>query len=88
MKFLLISLILISSLLTTNIYAESEDCIDAKDNAESVLSDLEYKIKRLHRCVQYQYGEHTDDCYSEFRKVKSLHSDYESSVSDVSSYCD
>jgi hypothetical protein len=64
----------------------SEDCRDARDNAESYLIDLESYINRLLRCVEG--NDLTDDCYSEFRRVKSAHSDFESAVSDVSSYCD
>ena len=65
--------------------------------------DLERRAKKLQRCAGYM--DFSDDCYSEFRKVKreyynaevcyreykktkSAFSDYESSVSDVSSYCE
>lgn len=64
----------------------SEECRDAKDQAESYRDDLESYTKRLYNCVEG--NDLTDDCYSEFRRVKSAHSDFESAVSDVSSYCD
>ncbi len=65
--------------------------------------DFERRAKKLQRCAGYM--DFSDDCYSEFRKVKreyrnsevcyreykrtkSAFSDYESAVSDVSSYCD
>ncbi|QSP95506.1 hypothetical protein LPB19_03555 [Marinobacter salinisoli] len=64
----------------------SDECRDAKEQAESYRSDLETYAKRLYRCVEG--NDLTDDCYSEFRRVKSYHSDFESAVSDVSSYCD
>ena len=64
----------------------SDECRDAKDEAESYRDDLEGYTKRLYKCVEG--NDLTDDCYSEFRRVKSAHSDFESAVSDVSSYCD
>jgi hypothetical protein len=64
----------------------SEECRDAKEQAESYRDDLEGYIKRLYRCVED--NDLNDDCYSEFRRVKSAYSDFESAVSDVSSYCD
>lgn len=64
--------------------------------------DLEYRAKKLQSCAGY--SDFTDDCYSEFQKVKREHLDevcygdyrrvksafsyYESAVSEVSSYCD
>jgi len=64
----------------------SEDCRDAKERAESYRSDLEGYTGRLHRCIEG--NDLTDDCYSEFRRVRSAHSDFESAVSEVTSYCD
>ena len=64
----------------------SEECRDAREQAESYRDDLEGYVKRLYRCVED--NDLTDDCYSEFRRVKSAHSDFESAVSDVNSYCD
>lgn len=63
----------------------SSDCKDAWDNASSSASDVASYAKRLIRCVEG--GDYHDDCYSEFRRVKSAHSDYESAASGVSSYC-
>ena len=63
----------------------SSDCRDAWDNADSYASDVASYAKRLVRCVES--GDYHDDCYSEFRRVKSAHSDYESAASEVSSYC-
>ncbi len=67
------------------------------------VEDLERRAKKLQRCAGYV--DFSDDCYSEFRKVKreynnsevcyreyrrtkSAFSDYESAVSEVSSYCE
>lgn len=63
----------------------SIECSDAKDQAESYRSDLESYANRLYRCVEG--NDLTDDCSSEFRRVKLAHSDFESAVSDVSSNC-
>jgi hypothetical protein len=64
----------------------SDECREAKEQAESYRSDLESYTKRLYQCLEG--NDLTDDCYSEFRRVKSAHSDFESAVSDVNSYCD
>lgn len=65
--------------------ADTEECRDAREQAESYRDDLEGYVKRLYRCVEG--NDLTDDCDSEFRRVKSAYSDFESAVSDVSSYC-
>lgn len=75
-----------TSLSRSNCDGCSDECRDAKEQAESYRSDLETYTKRLYRCVEG--NDLTDDCYSEFRRVKSYQSDFESAVSDVSSYCD
>ena len=41
--------------------------------------------RRLNSCVDSD--DFTDDCSSEFRRVRNAHSDYESAVSEVNSYC-
>ncbi len=63
----------------------SSECNDAWDNANNSAGDVASYAKRLVRCVES--GDYHDDCYSEFRRVKSAHSDYESAASEVSSYC-
>lgn len=63
----------------------SDECRGARDQADSYRSDLEDYTKRLYRCVEG--NDLTDDSYSEFRRVKSAHSDFESVVSNVSSNC-
>lgn len=65
---------------------ESSDCSDARDSARSAASDLVDYARRLQRCAGN--GDFTDDCSTEFRRVVSTQSDYESAVSEVSSYCD
>jgi hypothetical protein len=64
---------------------DSEECIDAKERAESAASELADYARRLKNCAES--GDTSDDCNSEFRRVKSAQYDYESAVSDVSSNC-
>lgn len=63
----------------------SEECRVSTDQASSTASDLANYSKRLQRCAEAE--DFTDDCSSEFRRVKNAHSDYESVVSEVSVYC-
>lgn len=66
-------------------YGDS-DCSDATDRATSAAGDLSIYTRRLQRCADS--GDLSDDCSTEFRRVKNTHGDYESAVSDVSMYCD
>jgi hypothetical protein len=63
----------------------TSECEDAWDTANSAADDVATYAKRLIRCVEG--GDHSDDCYSEARRVRSSHSDYESAVSDVQYEC-
>ena len=63
----------------------SPECTDALDRAESAASELADYARRLRNCAEAQ--DYSDDCSAEFRRVRNAHSDYESAVSDVSSYC-
>lgn len=85
-KYITIIGILSLVFLTLYVSAGEEDCQESKDNAESYRDELESYTKRLYRCIQN--NDLTDDCYSEFRRVKSAHSDFESAVSDVGSNCE
>ena len=64
----------------------SEECREAREEAESAASDLENAARRLANCAASQ--DYDDDCSSEYYRVRSAYDDYESAVSDVSSYCD
>lgn len=63
----------------------SPQCRDALARAESAASDLADYARRLRNCAEAQ--DYTDDCSTEFRRVRNAHDDYESAVSDVGSYC-
>jgi len=64
----------------------SEDCRASIRKAESYRDDLRRYIKRLYRCVEG--NDLTDDCFLEFRSVRSTHGDFESAVTIVNRYCD
>ena len=65
---------------------ESQDCIDAKDEAQSAADDLSWAAQRLQQCADSQNFD--DDCSSEFYQVQNSHSDYESAASEVSYACE
>jgi hypothetical protein len=67
-------------------YGYSSDCEDARNDAESAASDLAGYARRLQQCAENE--DFSDDCYTEFRRVKSAYDSYESTVSEVSSDCE
>lgn len=67
-------------------YGYDSDCEDARNSAESAAGELSSYARRLEQCADNQ--DFSDDCYAEFLRVKSAYDDYESAVSDVSSYCE
>lgn len=60
-------------------------CEDAVSAYNSSTSEIEYNLRRYSRCVEASQGR--DDCYSEFRRLRSAHSDFESAVSQYQSEC-
>lgn len=63
----------------------SGECREARERAESAASELADYARRLKSCAES--GDTSDDCSTEFRRVKDAQHDYESAVSDVSSNC-
>ena len=61
------------------------DCDDAVRSYNSAISDIESHLKRYTNCLSSSRG--SDDCSSEFRRLRSAQSDYESAVSSYQSYC-
>jgi hypothetical protein len=61
------------------------DCDDAVSSYNSALSDIKTALKRYASCVSYSKG--SDDCSSEFRRLRSAQSDFERAVSDYQTYC-
>lgn len=64
---------------------KSEECADAKERAKSAASELADYARKLRNCAES--GNTSDDCSSEFRRVKNAQSNYESAVADVSDNC-
>lgn len=64
---------------------KSSECKDALSRAESAASELADYARKLRNCAESQ--DYTDDCSSEFRRVKNAYSDYEDAISSVNSYC-
>ena len=64
---------------------KSSACRDAQERAESAASELADRAKKLRNCAESQ--DYSEDCSSEFRRVRNVHSDYESAVSSVQSEC-
>ena len=64
---------------------KSSGCRDAQERAESAASELADRSRKLRNCAESQ--DYSEDCSSEFRRVRNAHSDYESAVSSVRSEC-
>src|SRR5688500_11727968 len=55
---------------------ESGDCVEARERAEASAAELANYARRLRNCAES--SDFTDDCSTEFRRVRNAHSDYES----------
>ena len=64
----------------------ASDCSDSVETYNSAVGEISYTLKRYARCVEGSDG--NDDCSSEFRRLKSAQSDFESAVSDYRSECE
>lgn len=64
---------------------DSSNCQNAKSQAQSTASDLANYSRRLRSCAEAE--DFSDDCSTEFRRVRNAQSDYESAVSAVSGAC-
>jgi hypothetical protein len=67
------------------VHAAWAACDDAVSSYNSALSDIESALKRYANCVGSSRG--SDDCSSEFRRLRSAQSDFESAVSDYQADC-
>lgn len=61
------------------------DCDDAVSQYNSAVSDIASKMKRYTSCVSGSQGQ--DDCSSEFRRLRSAQSDFETAVASHQSEC-
>ncbi|ELV7510325.1 hypothetical protein [Aeromonas veronii] len=82
----LFSLLVVFGLPIAAASEDSEECIQAREEAESTADVLATAASSLHSCATNLDLE--DDCSYEMSNAQSAHSDYESSVADVSSYCE
>jgi hypothetical protein len=64
---------------------DSEECSEARTRAERAASELADYARRLRTCAES--SDYSNDCSTEFRRVKNAQYDYESAVSSVSSDC-
>jgi len=61
------------------------DCSSAISSYNSAVSDIDSYLKRYTRCLSSSNG--SDDCASEFRRLRSAQNDFESAVSQYQAYC-
>jgi hypothetical protein len=65
--------------------ADPAGCRAAIDQYNSATSDISSALRRCAACVSGSQGR--DDCSSEFRRLRSAQSDFESAVSEYESEC-
>lgn len=63
----------------------SSECRDARERARSAAQELGDYARRLRNCAESE--DYSDDCSTEFRRVRNAHNDYESASGEVGSYC-
>ncbi len=61
-------------------------CRDAREEAEDARQELVDTARRLMRCAED--SDLTEDCESEFYRVRSAHDDFDSAASEVEDECD
>jgi hypothetical protein len=67
-------------------HADADECHEAVEHYNSVLSDVSHSLKRYANCVASGAGH--DDCSTEFRHLKGDQDDFESAVSDIENNCE
>lgn len=73
------------SMMTLQTFSAHADCSSAISSYNSAIGDIETYSRRYMRCVADSRG--TDDCSSEFRRLRNAQGDFESAVSSYQSYC-
>lgn len=66
--------------------ADAEECQAAINSYNSAIDEISTRLRRYSSCVSGSKGQ--DDCSSEFRRLRSAQSDFESAVSEYQSDCD
>lgn len=74
-----------AGVICTSVKPAKADCNLAISSYNSALSDIENYLRRYTRCLNSSDG--ADDCSSEFRRLRSAQSDFESAVSEYQLYC-
>jgi hypothetical protein len=74
------------SIFAATSYGDDAECEDATSSAEYAASELSNYANRLQSCAES--ADYSDDCSMEFSHTRSAQDEYESAVSDVSSYCE
>lgn len=64
---------------------KSPNCEDSRSKAKRAASELADYSRRLRSCAENE--DFSDDCSTEYRRVKNSYSDYESAASEVASNC-
>lgn len=64
---------------------DAEQCRYTVDNYNNAVSDISSRLRRYSSCVANSNG--YDDCSSEFRRLRSAQSEFETYVSQYQSYC-
>jgi hypothetical protein len=64
----------------------SSECTYAVDSYNSAVDDISYGLKRYAQCVEASQG--SDDCSSEFRRLKNAQDDFETAVSNYQIDCE
>lgn len=62
------------------------DCGSSVNRYNNILNDANYALRRYAQCVGDSRGK--EDCSSEFSRIRSFQSDFESAVSDLKMSCD
>lgn len=65
---------------------QDEQCAEAVDQYNSAIQDVELTLARYRTCLSSTDG--TDDCSSEFQRLRNAQSDLEDAVNSYRSDCD
>jgi hypothetical protein len=74
-----------SLLVASSAAADSDDCRQAVDQYNYAIDNVSSTLDRYANCVSGSRGQ--DDCSSEFRRLKSAHSDFESHIYQIRNDC-
>lgn len=66
--------------------AADYDCESSIEDRRSAHSDIACYVRRYANCISG--AEATEDCSSEFRRLKNAQDEFECAVSDIELYCE